>query len=67
MAKDTHTPDDHKGFDIIVNARPHVVDHDQVTFDEVVDIAYPDGGTWSSDQLYSSILQWWRGVRRKEV
>ena len=44
MAKEPHTPDDHKRFDIIVNARPHVVDHDEVTFDEIVDIAYPDGG-----------------------
>ena len=44
MAKDQQNPDDHKSFDIIINARPHVVDHDEVTFDEVVNIAYPDGG-----------------------
>ena len=33
-----------KGIRIIVNGTPHVVPTDEVTFDEVVNIAYPDGG-----------------------
>lgn len=44
MAKDKPTPNNHKGFEIVVNARPHTVDHDELEFNEVVDIAYPDGG-----------------------
>ena len=35
---------DKKGFDIIVNGRENTVEGDEVTFDQVVDIAYPDGG-----------------------
>lgn len=33
-----------KGFDIIINGREHHVDSDQVSYDYVVDNAYPDGG-----------------------
>ena len=33
-----------KGFDIIVNGTNHSVPNDEVSFDQVVDIAYPDGG-----------------------
>ena len=33
-----------KGFRIIVDGTPHVVPTDEVSFDEVVDLAYPDGG-----------------------
>lgn len=40
---DTSSPED-KGFDIIVNGRTHTVEQDEVTFDEVVDLAYPEGG-----------------------
>ncbi len=36
-ASDKHN----KGFRIIVNAQPHVVDDETVTFDEVTKIAYP--------------------------
>ena len=35
---------ENKGFDIIINARPNTVDHEEVTFDEIVDLAYPNGG-----------------------
>ena len=36
--------DDDKRFDIIVNGTTHPVPNDEVSFDQVVDIAYPDGG-----------------------
>ena len=36
--------DPEKGFRIIVDGTPHVVPTDEVTFDEVVNLAYPDGG-----------------------
>ena len=32
------------GFVIIINGTPHRVHDDVVTFDQVVDLAYPDGG-----------------------
>ena len=38
------TPDTDKGFDIIVNGTNYPVPNDEVSFDQVVDIAYPDGG-----------------------
>ena len=38
------TPDTDKGFDIVVNGTHHAVPNSEVSFDEVVDIAYPDGG-----------------------
>jgi hypothetical protein len=31
-----------KNFEIIVNARPKIIDHQHVTFEEVVNIAFPD-------------------------
>ncbi len=37
-------PDTDKSFDIIVNGTHHTVPNDDVSFDQVVDIAYPDGG-----------------------
>ena len=39
----TNTDPD-KTFDIIVNGTPFPVPNDEVSFDEVVDLAYPDGG-----------------------
>ena len=33
-----------KGIRIIVDGAPHVVPTDEVTFDAVVNLAYPDGG-----------------------
>ena len=38
------TVDIDKGFDIIINGTPHTVPNDDVSFDQVVDLAYPDGG-----------------------
>ena len=37
-------PDPHKTFDIIVNGTSFPVPNDEVSFDEAVDLAYPDGG-----------------------
>lgn len=36
--------DSDKGIRIIIDGTPHLVDTDEVTFDAVVDLAYPDGG-----------------------
>ena len=36
--------DPDKKIDIIVNGTSHPVPDDEVSFDQVVDIAYPDGG-----------------------
>ena len=36
--------DSDKGIRIIVDGTPHVVPADEVTFDAVVNLAYPDGG-----------------------
>ena len=33
-----------KDFDIIINGTHHPVPNDEVSFDQVVDIAYPQGG-----------------------
>ena len=33
-----------KGTRIIVDGTPHILSTHEVTFDEVVDLAYPDGG-----------------------
>ena len=33
-----------KGFAIVINGREVTVDHEEVSFDYVVDTAYPDGG-----------------------
>ena len=33
-----------KTFDVIVNGTHFTVQNDEVSFDEVVDLAYPDGG-----------------------
>lgn len=36
--------DTDKGFGIIVNGTSYSVPEDEVSFDQIVDIAYPDGG-----------------------
>ena len=36
--------DPDKTFDIIVNGTPFPAANDEVSFDEVIDLAYPDGG-----------------------
>ena len=40
----TSKDDADKGFEIIVDGTKHRVPNDEVSFDEVVDLAYPDGG-----------------------
>ena len=41
---DKQGTDSEKGIRIIIDGTPHVVLTDEVTFDEVVNLAYPDGG-----------------------
>ena len=38
------TRDAGKAFGIIINGTTHRVPRDEVSFDEVIDLAYPDGG-----------------------
>ena len=40
-----------KGIRIIVDGTPHVVPNDEVTFDSVVNLAYPDGGAATSSPI----------------
>ena len=37
-------PENDKSFNIIVNGRTYPVTNDEVSFDQVVDLAYPNGG-----------------------
>ena len=53
-----------KGFDIIVNGRPYTVDNDEVTFDEVVNLAYPEGGR--GELISYTVLYYEGGGREKE-
>ena len=53
-----------KGFDIIVNARTYTVDDDEVTFDEVVDLAYPEEGR--GELISYTVLFYEGGGREKE-
>ena len=53
-----------KGFDIIVNGRTHTVENDEVTFDEVVDLAYPEGGR--GELIIYTVLFYEGGGREKE-
>ena len=39
-----NSTDADKRFDIVVNGTPYPVVSDEVSFDQVVDLAYPDGG-----------------------
>ena len=52
-----------KGFDIVINARPYTVDHDEVTFDEIVNLAYPDGGRGA---LISYTVLYYEGGGREQ-
>lgn len=55
---------DNKGFEIIVNGRNHTVENDEVTFDEVVNLAYPDGGRGAL--ISYTVLFYEGGGREKE-
>ena len=55
---------DQKGFDIIVNARTYTVDKEELTFDEVVNIAYPEGGR--SEYISYTVLFYEGGGRETE-
>ena len=65
MTKDREEkPEDHKGFEIIVNARPHTIEDDEISFDQVVDLAYPEGGRGSL--ISYTVLFYEGGGRDKE-
>ena len=55
------TPDTNKGFNIIVNGTPHTVPNDDVSFDQVVDIAYPNGGR---GPLITDTVDFYKGAGR---
>ena len=50
-----------KQFDIIVNGTTYPVTSDEVSFDQVVDIAYPDGGR---GPLITYTVNFYNGVGR---
>ena len=56
-------PIERKGFNIIVNGRQTNVDTDEVTFDEVVNLAYPNGGR---GPYISYTVTYFNGVRPEE-
>ena len=53
-----------KGFQIIVNSREYTVDKEELTFDEVVDLAFPDGGR--GDLISYTVLFYEAGGREQE-
>ena len=53
-----------KGFEVVVNGRRTRVPTDQVTFDQVVNMAYPDGG--SGPQIAYTVTFYNGGGRREE-
>ena len=55
-------PED-KGFDIIVNGRQYTVEGDEVSFDQVVDIAYPNVGR---GELISYTVLYYEGGGREQ-
>ena len=54
-----------KRFDIVVNGTPYPVASDEVSFDQVVDLAYPDGGRRPAHHLHGELLQQRRAVHPK--
>ena len=53
-----------KGFKIIINAREHIIDKEELTFDEVVNLAYPDGG--QGEFISYTVLFYEGGGREQE-
>ena len=53
-----------KTFTIVINGRDYTVDTDEVSFDYVVDIAYPDGGR--GDLISYTVLFYEGGGRPPE-
>ena len=64
MSEDKPNGLENKGFDIIVNGRTYTVDNDEVTFDEVVNLAYPEGGR--GPLISYTVLYYEGGGREKE-
>ena len=55
---------DNKAFEIIINGRQYTVEEDEVTFNQVVDLAYPDGGR--GDLITYTVLYYEGGGRPDE-
>ena len=64
MSEDKTVELDNKGFEIIVNGRTSTVENDEVTFDEVVNLAYPEGGR--GELISYTVLFYEGGGREKE-
>lgn len=64
MSEDKVDDLESKGFEIIVNARTRTVGKDEITFDEVVDLAYPEGGR--GELISYTVLFYEGGGREKE-
>ena len=64
MSEDKMDNLENKGFDIIVNARTYTVDKDEITFDDVVNLAYPEGGR--GELISYTVLFYEGGGREKE-
>ena len=64
MSEDKTADFERKGFEIIVNGRTRTVENDEVTFDEVVDLAYPEGGR--GELIIYTVLFYEGGGREKE-
>lgn len=64
MSEDKTGDFERKGFEIIVNGRTHTVENDEVTFDELVDLAYPEGGR--GELISYTVLFYEGGGREKE-
>ena len=50
-----------KGFRIIINGTSYIVPRDEVTFDEIVDLAFPNGGR---GELITYIVTFYNGGGR---
>ena len=64
MSEEKTADFERKGFEIIVNGRTRTVENDEVTFDEVVDLAYPEGGR--GELIIYTVLFYEGGGREKE-
>lgn len=60
----TNTDDRHsdRDYELVVNARPHVVDDDTVTFNQIVELAFP--GATANPNLVHSIT--FRGAHKPQ-
>ena len=62
--KEQNNKHEQKGFKIIINAREYIIDKEELTFDDVVDLAYPDGGR--GELISYTVLFYKAGGREQE-